>query len=280
VAQAGTLPITIMLFNRFPTYFIITNIMIVPLASLLIITACLIPLFYPIRFLSGILSEVLNHITGFTINLTNRIAQLPGSTIENIGMTTFECILLTIIIFLFCTARIKRHNIPVNYLLLMVLAILMAGVYKDISLKRSNELIVYNNYGSSVVGVSTGKIINIFSSTGDVTPEVERHSSTLGLRINESFNDKMNFCISAGGKKIVVTTILNKEIISDINPDIIIITGPKPEITGWNGPGEYPGKIIITSETSPWYRLPGNAPFHHSDSVHYTRRSGAFRVSL
>ena len=34
VAQAGTLPLTIMLFNRFPTYFMLTNIIIVPLSSL------------------------------------------------------------------------------------------------------------------------------------------------------------------------------------------------------------------------------------------------------
>jgi len=42
VAQAGTLPLTIMLFNRFPTYFILTNILIVPLSSLLIIIGCII----------------------------------------------------------------------------------------------------------------------------------------------------------------------------------------------------------------------------------------------
>src|ERR1035437_8382813 len=37
IAQAGTLPLTIMLFNRFPTYFILANITIVPISNLLII---------------------------------------------------------------------------------------------------------------------------------------------------------------------------------------------------------------------------------------------------
>ena len=48
VAQAGTLPLTISLFNRFPTYFMAANITIVPLSNLLIINGCLVPLFsYP-----------------------------------------------------------------------------------------------------------------------------------------------------------------------------------------------------------------------------------------
>ncbi len=53
VAQAGTLPLTIMLFNRFPVWFIISNIIIVPLSSLLIIIGCLVPLTFPIAISFG-----------------------------------------------------------------------------------------------------------------------------------------------------------------------------------------------------------------------------------
>ena len=55
VAQAGTLPLTITLFNRFPTYFILTNIIIVPLSSVLVIIGCLVPILFPLKFLSSFL---------------------------------------------------------------------------------------------------------------------------------------------------------------------------------------------------------------------------------
>ncbi len=57
IAQAGTLPLTVMLFNRFPTWFILSNIIIVPLSSIVIIVGCLVPLtfrlhLFPIHWLN------------------------------------------------------------------------------------------------------------------------------------------------------------------------------------------------------------------------------------
>ncbi len=111
VAQAGTLPLTIMLFNRFPVYFILTNLIIVPASSLLIITGCFIPLLYPLHYISTLIAKLLNLMTGLTENLTAMAADLPGSGLENIGMTTMECILLIIIMFVvtFFPSEKKNH---------------------------------------------------------------------------------------------------------------------------------------------------------------------------
>jgi competence protein ComEC len=83
-----------MLFNRFPTWFILSNIVIVPLSSLVIITGCLVPLTFPVHFLSMFIARVLDFLTGLTELLTEKAASLPLSTIENIGITTIECIIL------------------------------------------------------------------------------------------------------------------------------------------------------------------------------------------
>jgi competence protein ComEC len=64
IAQAGTLPLTIMLFNRFPTWFILTNVIIVPLTSVVIIAGCLIPLLYPVRILSILIGTALDSSPG------------------------------------------------------------------------------------------------------------------------------------------------------------------------------------------------------------------------
>ena len=115
VAQLGTLPLTIMLFNRFPTYFILTNIIIVPLSNLLIIIGCLLPLLYPVQFLSHFLGFFLSSFTGLTEWLTARASSLPLSNIENIGMTTAECILLTVTIFLFTHYFIRKQPFSILY---------------------------------------------------------------------------------------------------------------------------------------------------------------------
>src|SRR5665647_986946 len=144
IAQAGTLPLTIMLFNRFPTYFILANITIVPLSNLLIITGCLVLIIFPFQFLSQFLAMLLNWLTGLTEQLTSRAASLPYSTLENIGITNIECILLTISIFLFIRSLLNRKSFPVFYPFLFMTLFVFAGAAKDISSRTRNELIIYN----------------------------------------------------------------------------------------------------------------------------------------
>jgi len=92
VAQAGTLPLTIMLFNRFPTYFILANITIVPVSNLLIITGCLIPMVYPIRILSHFLAILLNYLTGLTEYLTSLLFVFSGIVKDIFNFRTNELI--------------------------------------------------------------------------------------------------------------------------------------------------------------------------------------------
>jgi competence protein ComEC len=163
IAQAGTLPLTVMLFNRFPTWFILSNIIIVPLSSVVIIIGCLLPLTFPVHFLSQFLAIILDKLTGLTELLTEKASSLPFSTIENIGLTTINCILLTITIFLFTFFILRKKSIPVLYPLSALLLLVLSGTIRVVSTKSTNELIVYNTIGYSATGVRTGRILNLYS---------------------------------------------------------------------------------------------------------------------
>ena len=280
VAQAGTLPLTIMLFNRFPAYFLITNIIIVPLATLLIITGAMIPLFYPLAFLSGLLGKILNNITGLTEYLTFIAASLPGSSVGNIGMTVPECILLTCIITTLCYVLIFRKFRLVNYLLGLILIASVVVTVKEISVRRSNELIVYNVQGRSVVGIRTGRILNLYSKGENIAAEVLRHSSTLGLRIKEIIAIEKTACIKTGGRIILISEYIDSEILTEASPDIVILTGMKPRIGEFTGLKSYPDMVIITSEATAGIRLSDDLASHLNSPVHNTKKSGAFIMSL
>ena len=64
VATAGTLPVTVTAFNRFPTYFLLANIIIVPIGSFLIILGCLVLLTYPAEPVSMLFAGLLRIMTG------------------------------------------------------------------------------------------------------------------------------------------------------------------------------------------------------------------------
>jgi competence protein ComEC len=280
VAQAGTLPLTIMLFNRFPTYFILTNIIIVPISSLLIVTGCLVPMLFPVKFISQFLATILNFMTGATKMLTAKAAALPYSTIETIGMTTVECILLTLTIFAFGYFLLKKRTFPILYPLWLLILYVMSGTGKEISTRTINELIVYNIPGKSTIGIKTGKILNLYSDISIPDSEIRRHCATLGLKLKKNTLRNNFSCINAGDKKIIITTSLEKTILQYPNPDIVILTGLHPEIENNFSFRQSPEILIITSEAAPGFRFPKHIGFSGIDTIHFVQKSGAFITSI
>jgi competence protein ComEC len=276
IAQAGTLPLTIMLFNRFPTYFILANITIVPVSNLLIIVGCLVPMFYNVEFLSRFLALLLNYLTGLTEQLTAHAAALPYSTIENIGSTTIECLLLTCTIFSAVFFLLKKKSIPVFYPLLFLILFTFAGSARDLLSRTTNELIVYNSPGSATIGIRTGKILNLFSDSTIIAPEVKRHCAALRLTIKSNVLNKNYYCFKAGTKRILIANYVDNKILKDFVPEIIILKGSRPDFPNDLNLMHSHVMVIISSEATPGFRISRQVAVTGIDSIHFVRKSGAF----
>jgi len=280
LAQAGTLPLTLSLFNRFPVWFMLTNIIIVPLSSLLIIVGCLVPLTYPMKFISHPLALLMNHLTFLTEWLTEKAASLPLSTIENIGMTSVETGLLFSFIFIFTLSALNRKSFPLWYPLFVLLLFVTAGTIRSISDRTSGELIVYNGIGASPVGIRTGRIMNNYSETDTIQPDVVKHCVTRGLKINLIRSDSQAHLLEICGKSILICNKLTNNALIDIKPDIVILKGKYPAIqkeTGYYGQVE---AVIIGSDAVINERFKLELNRLKPDTIHFVRSSGAFRRRL
>jgi competence protein ComEC len=280
IAQAGTLPLTISLFNRFPTWFILTNIIIVPLSSFLIIIGCLVLLTFPFIFISQPLASLLNYLTGLTESLTEKAASLPLSTIENIGLGNIESALLFSFIFLFMMFILNRKTFPVRYPLCALLLFVLAGSVSTISDRTSGELIVYNGTGLSPIGIRTGRNLNLFTDNDTILPEVARHCFTRGLKLNMIKTDSEAHLIKVDNKSILICNDLSTSVVQKIKPDIIILKGKYPKVDREVAFPEAVEGLILTSEVATGYRLKPDFNGIYPDTIHYVRISGAFRARL
>jgi competence protein ComEC len=280
IAQAGTLPLTILLFNRFPTWFILSNVIIVPVSSLVIIAGALVPLTYPVYFLSHFIAIILDFLTGLTETLTEKAASLPLSTIENIGMTTIECILLTVSIFFFTRFLLTRKSISVIYPLSALLLFLTAGTVRFIATRATNQLIVYNTLGHLTVGVREGKRVSLYSDTCVLGQEVKRHSSVLSLKPDINVISGSPTLIKTLNKRILITENVTEKVMAQARPDIIILSGPHPVVFRNAGRSEKLSAVIISPEASAGFRIPVKTAVSDADTVHYVRKDGAFYFRL
>lgn len=280
VAQAGTLPLTVMLFNRFPTWFILSNIIIVPLSSIVIITGSLVPLTFSLAFISQPLARLLDFLAGLTEYLTARAASLPFSTIENIGLTTAGCILLTISLFLSMRLLLVKNSISMKWILISILGFTAAGTIREIRTRSSSEIIVYNSIGSSTVGIRTGKTLNLYSDTVIVGPEVIRHCATLGLKSIHNVIAEKPFLIKAGCNTALITSHLDSKMLVKYDPDILIFTGTRPSLEQFKEPVDKIKAVVVASGANPGHRFTGLIRSINADTVHFTSKKGAFTLKL
>jgi competence protein ComEC len=280
IAQAGTLPLTIMLFNRFPTWFILSNIIIVPVSSLVIIAGALVPLTYPVVFISHLVARILDFLTGLTETLTEKAASLPLSTIEDIGMTTIECVLLTVTIFLFTRFFLNKRSLSAIYPLSALLLFLIAGTARVIVTKTTGQLIVYNTQGYLTVGLREGSKNKLYSDTSFIGQEVKRHCAVLNLKTEVNLVSQTPLLIKTFNKRILITGNVTEKVLEKAKPDILILSGSRPAVSKNAGLAEKISAVIISPEASSGFRLPAKAGVANADTVHYVRKDGAYYLHL
>lgn len=98
VAQIGTLPWTIYYFHAIPLYFLIANILVVPLITILLYVLVVFVFVLWIPGLSVLMSKIVILLAGLLNNIVLVISDLPMATIKNIYLYKSELILLFILL--------------------------------------------------------------------------------------------------------------------------------------------------------------------------------------
>jgi competence protein ComEC len=98
-AQILTTPISIYYFHQFPAYFLIANLLAVPLSSLILVGGILLCICTPIHPLAQLLGLILEYLISILNDLIKHISRLPGAVATNLAFSLPEVILLYFIIF-------------------------------------------------------------------------------------------------------------------------------------------------------------------------------------
>lgn len=113
-AQIATAPLSILYFHQFPTYFLFSNLFVIPAAFAMLIMGLLVLTFGSIPYLG----DAINWLSEKFVVLVNKmvfgVKQIPGSTIEGIHLTTLETWLvyaaILMLISLFAIKKFKYLN--------------------------------------------------------------------------------------------------------------------------------------------------------------------------
>jgi competence protein ComEC len=121
-AQIGTFPLSLYYFNQFPSFFLLSNLLIIPVSTFAMYLAFILISTTSIPILFNISGKILYYLVDLQNNLVIWIEHLPYSSIKGISFSfidVFITYLLIISLFLFL---IKKHPL---YLYLVLTEILI-----------------------------------------------------------------------------------------------------------------------------------------------------------
>ena len=147
-AQILTTPIAIYLFHQFPTYFLLSNLIAVPLSTLCVYLLLALLMAGKIGFLAAPLGVV----TGFLLEAFTKyvqwVATLPQSTIGHIQISFFQVILLMAAVSCLGFWLLRRQPFAVLPALACLLIFGGIRLYSQWQSNHQQQLIVYNVPGS------------------------------------------------------------------------------------------------------------------------------------
>ncbi|MDP5199220.1 ComEC/Rec2 family competence protein [Flavobacterium sp. DG2-3] len=222
-AQIGTLPLCLYYFHQFPGLFFVTNIIILPLLSFIMIAGIVVMIIAifssPPIFITMIFEKSI-----YLLNLMiHAVASVDSFVIRDISFNIYH--LWAFSIFIISTIIwIKKPSF--QKLLLAsasIILIQLAFIFTKIETEKQEELIVYNEKNNTLISERLGKNIMIFSRDTTIHKNKNINSYLVGNSIDLSGIKKIQNLLYFKNTKILI--IDSSRIFSEkINPDILILT--------------------------------------------------------
>jgi competence protein ComEC len=149
-AQIATFPLTVYYFHQFPTYFLISNLIVIP-AAFIIMSIGIALLASPSFFLSDFLGFILETLISWLNSFVFYIQALDMSLIEWLYINEIQTIAIYMLIFTFLMLIYYRKLVFMKLMCICSLIISISGCQNIYKQFYDQKLIFYDIKGQSIV---------------------------------------------------------------------------------------------------------------------------------
>jgi competence protein ComEC len=143
-AQLATFPLGLLYFHQFPNYFILSNLLIIPLSSLIIYSGIFLIFVSPFQTVSHGVGAAVAKLVNLLNNTVAGIEHLPFSTIHGVSITVFETSLIYLLIFAFIFYLVENEKRFLTVSVIICVVLLGIGVNKSFEQNKQKMMAVYN----------------------------------------------------------------------------------------------------------------------------------------
>jgi competence protein ComEC len=195
-AQLFTIPLTLYYFHQFPNYFLFSNIVALPLSTVILYGAIVALIIAPLKFLwlpvgwlLTLLIDAMNLVLLWIEHLPFSVSS--GITITGIMVVSLFAIVVSIRVFI-----ANKKALPVYIILFCCIIMSLEVLRNRVCTLRSSGMIVYNTPSSYLIQIREGFDSYIISGNRDMKHErlVKPYNEQFHLKnIYEIFLDSIHF---------------------------------------------------------------------------------------
>jgi competence protein ComEC len=165
-AQLATLPLTLYVFHQFPNYFLLTNLFVVPLSSLVIYTGIMLMVLSPLTCLAGLIAKLLVLFIWLLNTVIHWIEGLPGSVWDGIFLRSYQLLLFSLLLILGVIWLHHRRRVVLHILLCVAMLMAGSGLYHQIRIGENRSFTVFNVKGGVLIHFYYENRALVFYGTG------------------------------------------------------------------------------------------------------------------
>jgi len=193
-AQIATIPLTLLYFHQFPTFFLVSNLAVIPGAFIILCMGLLLLAVSPIQVLAGFVGWLMQKVI-FVVNyVVFTLSEIPYSQIIDIEITTPQSWLIIagimFTLFLFERKRFKY----VAYVL--VTAVLFAAIEwrQTLDAENNRSIVIYRVNNHTAIDIIDGAQSHLFT---DSIFSKDREGLLFHVRPNRLYAGIVNHKISS-----------------------------------------------------------------------------------
>ncbi|MDD4109420.1 MAG: ComEC/Rec2 family competence protein [Prolixibacteraceae bacterium] len=278
-AQITTFPFSVFYFSQFPVYFWITNLIVIPVISILAPLGFLLLIFNGISVVTSILTLIIHYLTQTLFAAFKIINSLPFSVLK-FSFTTTETIFFILLILSLFALTATRKFVFVKTALFLLLCILSLSLAKKTVRLFRREIIVYNYPENLIIHLIKGDTNYVISAgspdknsyAGEMIMNTVTGLGTgkpLFLTSGKKYRDDhlwMERGVISFGGRIFQLSREGEHLPAELCPEIII--GSLPPAAGSTGKPEI---RYITNDNKPGREISDEL------KIHFLKEKGAYR---
>jgi competence protein ComEC len=224
-AQIGAFPLSIYYFHQFPGLFFVTNLLVIPLVSIIMAWGILVLILASFGTIPQFFTKILEYLIYFMNQIIKWVASLEQFIIQDISFNSYMLLSSFLLIFAVILWFKKPTFSKLAMVLIGILCFQFSYFISYWKHQQTNELLVFNSKRNTLISEKKNSRLTIYSDIS--TLKDLKNNKTIKPYLVANFSKIKNSnelpnVLYFGNKKILIVDSLG--IVPDCHADILVLT--------------------------------------------------------